>query len=113
MFRVLARSKITVNNHISIAGNYANNMRLYEATGMGALLVTGRKSNIAEIFESGSEIVCYDSPEALNWSTIIGTTRQSAAGQRRMLDAHSYVKRTKELLGIFEDEFGKRQHSAA
>ena len=35
MYELLAKSKITINRHIDIAENYANNMRLYEATGMG------------------------------------------------------------------------------
>ena len=33
MYRALARSKVTVNRHINVAENNANNMRLYEATG--------------------------------------------------------------------------------
>src|SRR5262249_35431318 len=32
MFRLLLRSKITLNHHIGISGPYANNMRLFEAT---------------------------------------------------------------------------------
>jgi spore maturation protein CgeB len=40
MFKILARSKIVINRHGTIAGNYAVNMRMYEATGSGAMLVT-------------------------------------------------------------------------
>ena len=35
MYRLLARSRISVNYHIELAGSYANNMRLYETTGVG------------------------------------------------------------------------------
>ena len=38
MYGLLASSQITINRHIDIAEEYANNMRLYEATGMGACL---------------------------------------------------------------------------
>src|SRR5262249_39220782 len=59
MFRVLARSKITLNRHIAVAENYANNMRLYEATGTGALLLTDVKDNLEDLFEPGSEVETY------------------------------------------------------
>lgn len=107
MFRILGSSKITVNNHIGIAENFANNMRLYEATGMGALLVTDRKSNIAEIFEPGKEVVCYESAEEC--AELIQfyqkndreRERIAQAGQRRTLSEHNYNIRTQELLKLF------------
>jgi hypothetical protein len=108
MFTALARSKITINNHIGIAGNYANNMRLYEATGMGCLLLTDRKSNIADMFEPGREVVCYDSPEeCLELIRYYGKhpserERIAAAGQARTLTEHSYVNRTAELVRLFQ-----------
>ncbi|MCH4544446.1 glycosyltransferase [Rhizobium changzhiense] len=107
MFRILGSSKITVNNHIGIAENFANNMRLYEATGMGALLVTDRKSNIAEIFEPGKEVVCYESAEEC--AELIRfyqrndheRERIAQAGQRRTLNEHNYNIRTQELSKLF------------
>lgn len=63
MYKVFAESKITINRHISISENYANNMRLYEATGMGALLLTDHKKNIDELFSVGREILTYASGE--------------------------------------------------
>ena len=38
MYGVLAHSKIALNRHIDVAEDNANNMRLYEATGVGTLL---------------------------------------------------------------------------
>ena len=46
-------TRIVVNRHIDVAEGYANNMRLYEATGMGALLITDRGRNLGELFEPG------------------------------------------------------------
>ncbi len=57
------KSFITINRHIDVAENYANNMRLFEATGCGALLITDYKDNLNELFEIGEEIVAYRSPE--------------------------------------------------
>src|SRR5262249_16076397 len=43
MYRILRDSRITLNHHIGIAENYANNMRLFEATGVGTMLLTDHK----------------------------------------------------------------------
>ena len=119
MFRALARSKITVNKHIDIAEDYANNMRLYEATGVGSLLLTDRKSNIAEIFEPGREVLCYDSAEeCLDLIKFYGAheserARIAAAGQRRTLDEHTYRNRAMELSALFESMLGQGRIHAA
>jgi spore maturation protein CgeB len=108
MFRVLGRSKITVNQHIDIAENYANNMRLFEATGMGALLITDWKDNIADLFEPGKEIVCYRSVdeclELIDYYSRHEVERAAiaAAGQRRTLEHHSYAQVVADQVRIFE-----------
>jgi spore maturation protein CgeB len=58
-FRILARSRITLNKHIDAAENDAGNMRLFEATGMGACLLTDWKPGLQEIFEPDVEVVAY------------------------------------------------------
>jgi spore maturation protein CgeB len=114
MFQVLARSKITINNHIGIAGNYANNMRLYEATGMGCLLITDKKANINEMFEPGREVVCYETKEQClelirHYSEHESErARIAAAGQQRTIKQHTYVARTAELAQLFESYFKSR-----
>ena len=37
--------------------------RLFEATGVGTLLVTDWKKNLHEMFEPGKEVIVYHSPE--------------------------------------------------
>ena len=107
MFTALARSKITVNNHIGIAENFANNMRLYEATGMGCLLLSDLKSNITDMFEPGREILCYSSPEEcldlIRYYSKNASEREriAEAGQRRTLTEHSYLNRTAESVKLF------------
>jgi spore maturation protein CgeB len=110
MFHVLARSKITVNQHIDIAENYANNMRLFEATGMGALLITDWKDNIAELYEPGKEVVCYRSTEEC--IALIRYYREhdaeraaiAAAGQRRTLKDHTYASCVAHLARLFAEK---------
>ena len=62
MYTILSHSKIALNHHGDVLP-YANNGRLYEATVMGALLVTDWKENLAQMFEPGKEVVAYRSPE--------------------------------------------------
>ncbi|MDH4152412.1 MAG: glycosyltransferase [Nitrospira sp.] len=107
MFSVLARSAITVNHHIDVAKSNANNMRLFEATGCGALLVTDYKDNLTDLFEIGSEVVAYRSvEECADLLSYYLQHKDEAAeiakrGQRRTLRDHTYQTRmchTGELL---------------
>jgi hypothetical protein len=106
MFRALARSNITLNRHINVAENYANNMRLYEATGVGTLLLTDRKDNLHELFEIGREIVTYASQEeaAELVQHFLAHPQQASdiarAGQARTLRDHTYAQRMAELVPI-------------
>lgn len=106
MFGILAQSRIAVNRHIDVSENYANNMRLFEATGCGALLVTDYKDNLNELFEIGKEIVAYSSPEecaALIKHYLANpdeAERIAIAGQKRTLDEHSFTKRMKQTADI-------------
>lgn len=62
MFKVLGNSKIVVNRHASLAKNMAVNLRVFEATGMGAILFTERAKNISDLFPTGG-VVEYGSIE--------------------------------------------------
>jgi spore maturation protein CgeB len=106
MFRVLAASKIVVNYHSDIAQSYANNMRLFEATGTGALLVTDWKDNLHEMFEPGKEVVAYrnleECGELIQYYLEHNDEREAiaASGQRRTLESHTYLQRMRDLSGI-------------
>jgi hypothetical protein len=108
MYRSLARSRITLNRHINVAENYANNMRLYEATGVGAMLLTDRKDNLHELFEIGREVVAYSSKEEavelvrhyLDHPDELA--KIAKAGQARTLREHTYAQRMQELMPILK-----------
>jgi spore maturation protein CgeB len=106
MYGVLARSKITLNRHIGFAENYANNMRLYEATGMGALLLTDEKDNLKDLFEPGREVETYSDPDqaVAKINALLGNPERcaeiAAAGRARNLREHTYQMRMPELLDI-------------
>lgn len=108
MYRALARSRMTINRHINVAANNANNMRLYEATGVGTMLITDMKDNLSELFEIGKEVVAYSSPEEAaelvryyidhpDEADVI-----AKAGQARTLREHTYRHRMEELVPILE-----------
>jgi hypothetical protein len=105
MFRVLRRSKIVVNHHGNVAP-FANNMRLYEATGTGALLITDWKENMPDMFEPGKEVVCYRSNEEcieLVQYYLEHEEERAAiarAGQERTLRDHTYARRIEELIDL-------------
>lgn len=113
MYRALARSKITLNRHINVAENYANNMRLYEATGVGSLLITDRKDNLGELFEVGKEVVAYSTPEEA--AELIRhyldhpeeAEKIAKAGQARTLSEHTYKKHMEELVPILRHYLGR------
>lgn len=106
MYRALARSRVTLNRHINVAENFANNMRLYEATGVGAMLITDMKDNLGDLFDVGKEVVAYNSAEEAEEliryyedhpdeaATI------ARAGQARTLREHTYERRMEELVPI-------------
>jgi spore maturation protein CgeB len=108
MYRVLARSRIVVNRHIEAAEGFANNMRLYEATGMGAALLTEDAENLGDLFEPGSEVVAYRGEEDLITSIeelAADDGRRGAVahgGHERTLREHTYDRRIAELAAMLE-----------
>lgn len=108
MFSALQKSFITINRHIDVAENNANNMRLFEATGCGAMLITDYKDNLNELFEIGKEVVAYRSPEeaAALVKYYLQNPKEAEevalAGQRRTLRDHTYEKRMSQTAEILE-----------
>lgn len=114
MYRVLRSSDVVINTHIDVAGRYANNMRLYEATGVGSLLVTDQKENLETFFEDGREVVSYrsvdEAVELVGHYLDDASTREAiaAAGQRRTLREHTYAERMREFVSLLEPRLGGR-----
>ena len=110
MFEILGRSKIVINRHGKIAENYAVNLRMYEATGCGSLLITEKSTNLDQLFDDGSEVVTYkSSAEALEkiryfLSKPEELEKIAKRGQQRTIKDHNYVKRAASLVRCFEDD---------
>jgi spore maturation protein CgeB len=106
MYEILARSQITLNTHGRIAGDDANNLRLFEATGMGALLITDARKNMGELFDVGSEVITYrdadDCAELVRYFIDHPGEAASIAamGQRRTLRDHTWANRMARLIDL-------------
>jgi ubiquinone/menaquinone biosynthesis C-methylase UbiE/MoaA/NifB/PqqE/SkfB family radical SAM enzyme len=106
MFALMGLSRITINRHGEVAENFANNMRLFEASGCGSLLVTDYKDNLNELFEVGKEIVAYRSEEEC--AALVNyylkhpqeAERIACAGQARTLGDHTYSKRMEKTAEV-------------
>lgn len=108
MYQILRNSRITLNHHIGLAESYANNMRLFEATGVGTLLITDWKINLHEMFEPSKEVVPYRTPEEcaelIEYYLEHDDEREAIAGrgQQRTLREHTYYNRMQELVEIID-----------
>lgn len=112
MYQVLRDSRIAVNRHGDVAGTEAANMRLFEATGMGTLLVTDRKTNLGDLFSDGDEVVTYTDAAGLAHQIrhyLAEDDERAAiarAGRARTFRDHSYARRMAELTELIESHFG-------
>jgi hypothetical protein len=112
MLRLLARVRIGLNRHGDVAGEYAANMRMFETTGMGAMLITDAKRNLGDLFDVDREVVAYSDSEELAAKIQYFLDHEdqraqiAAAGQRRTLAEHSYAVRMRELSSILASRLG-------
>lgn len=111
MYKLMLQSKITLNRHIDVAENNANNMRLYEATGCGAMLLTDKKDNLGELFVPGKELVTYQNLNEIEKKIkyYLGhdseRSRIARNGQKRTLKDHTYKVRMGQLINIIQKYF--------
>jgi spore maturation protein CgeB len=105
---VLAGARIALNRHIAAANGHANNMRLYEATGVRTMLLTDESEDLDALFEPGREVVTYADPhdlvETARWFLAHEDERAAiaSAGRARTLAEHTYAARIAELVSILE-----------
>lgn len=105
MYEILLRSKIVLNRHGEVSEGYTNNMRTYEATGCGSLLLTEESKNIWDLF-SAKEVATYLTPQhavdKIRYYLEHEEERATIAanGQRRTLKDHTYAKRMKQVSDV-------------
>ena len=103
MFDTLFHSDVVLNIHADSSPEFASNMRLYEATGVGSCLLTDNKKNMEDLFTPGKEVVTYDSVqdciEKATWLMEHPSERKkiAEAGKQRCLLEHTYDNRAVEF----------------
>ena len=110
MYNLFSRSKIVLNMHIGIAGDYAGNMRLFEATGAGSCLLTDNKKNIRDLFDPDNEVVVFNNPldcvTKAKWLLENEAERKKIAlsGKTKTLKSHTVLIRCEQILEILREE---------
>ena len=114
MYDVRAAARITVTKHIeAVAGTHANNATLFEATGVGSCLVVDERSDLATLFEAGTEVVTYtdaDDCTAQIEALLADEPRRAAvaaAGQARTRREHTWRDRIERLDQLLESRLRK------
>jgi hypothetical protein len=108
MYRALAEGRVAVNRHIEAAEGCANNMRLFEATGVGTVVLTEAAANLGDLFSAGEEVVTYDDPDDIPRivrDLLAEPARLEAiasAGQARTLRDHTWPQRMADLVAILQ-----------
>jgi spore maturation protein CgeB len=109
MFQQLHDSRVALNTHIDISRRSASNMRLFEATGVGACLLTDWRENLPQLFDTDAEVVAYrdaeECVEKVNYLLAHEDERRAiaAAGQRRTLREHTFAHRAAQIDEIIRE----------
>lgn len=113
MFQQLHNSRVALNTHIDISPINASNMRLFEATGVGACLLTDWKANLPELFLPDAEVVAYrdagECVEKVKYLLAHEAERRliAAAGQHRTLRDHTFASRAAQIDDIIGEALSK------
>jgi len=112
LYRGLRHGKIGLNNVIDFARGEGGNMRQFEVTGCGSLLLTEEHPSLSRHFEPGREVETYGSFEELvekiTYYLSHDREREEIArrGQERCLRDHSLEQRTEWLIEILRSHAG-------
>ena len=111
MLRVLSKSKILINTHIDDT-EYAGNMRIFEGTGCGCLLISDVKKGIEDLFKIDHEILLFNNVHDLitKCNFMLGNQKKieqmASLGKQRTQKDHHYENRA-ELLAKFINDLIK------
>jgi len=107
MYSAIGNSKISINVHGDIAKEYSVNMRMFEATGMGSLLLTEKTDYLNNFFDPEKEVITYnnvdEAKEKIKYYLENDSERIkiAKAGQERTFKDYNY----KTLIKNYEADF--------
>ena len=114
MYNLFSRSKVVLNIHTGVAGDYAGNMRMFEVTGTGSCLLTDNKKNMKDLFDAGTEVLLYNDTEdciqKVKWLLEHDKEREkiAKAGQKKTLEVHTVENRCRTIINIIKKELNIR-----
>lgn len=111
MYQLLGNSKLVINRHAGFAKGLSANLRMYEATGMGAALLTEKTENLTQIFDE-NEVYSYKNLSDVRQvvsklQTEEGQIRQVASrGNIKTIERHTVTHRAREIARELERLIG-------
>ena len=109
-FGVLNKSRVTFNKHTDHNKGIVGNLRMFEATGVGACLLTDNGRNINALFEPGREVVTYSSIDEVVEKVryLLDHEDERAeiarAGQKRTLKDHTIFNRCQLIDDVIQSK---------
>ncbi|MDO9001535.1 MAG: glycosyltransferase [Bacteroidota bacterium] len=103
MYDIIQKSLITFNIHESLLKGYVGNMRMFEATGVGTMVLNDEGTNLSSLFVPGQEIETYKTiDEAIEKVNYYTANPQKAIeigkkAQQRTLNEYNYDNYVKIL----------------
>jgi hypothetical protein len=113
MYSFLESSTATFNMHIGRSSGEASNMRLFEATGVGACLLTDSCEDLPQLFEPDSEVLAYSTvDECIEKACWLLENPQKARqmglrARAKTLAKHTFRHRAPEFNAILQDQLRK------
>lgn len=110
LYRIFQESRVVLNVHSPWAEGFANNLRLFEATGVGTCMVTDRKHNLPDFFEENVEVMAYDTPQeciAVIQDLLCNAPKRETiakAGQARTLKQHTYAALAERTAALLDEQ---------
>lgn len=108
MYDVYRRSRIGITRHGEVANGFTNNLRVYEVTGSGALLMTEESPNLRGLFPEGTAVsyssaadLCQKIDHFLSNENARET--MAAWGQNHTLAHHTYAQRMKVVSDVLQE----------
>lgn len=104
MLEIIQRSVITFNIHESLLEGNVGNMRMFEASGVGTLILNDYGHNLSDLFEVGKEIESYktieEAVEKANYyiSNPARAIEMGKNAQRKTLTQYNYTNYVSNLL---------------
>lgn len=114
MFQKMSESLVTLNVHGDVSSRHANNIRLWEGTGVASCLLTDHKENMDQLFEVDREVVTFRSPDECREKALYLLQNRGAAkliglaGQKKVLREHTYSARAHEIDRILRESLVSR-----